>query len=549
MTYSAANLLIEILADHWNVTTIFGIPGNGIIGIMEALRLHQNRVQFVQARHEEAAALMACGYAKLTGKLGVCLASSGPGGIHLLNGLYDAKLDGVPVLAITGMPSHQKIDTFSYQDVCLDRLFQDVSVYSARAMGADHVEPILHLACRSALAKKSVAHISIPADFQTLPVKRQGKIRHTHVAEISEKPSSSDTFLFREDLHIAAEILNTGKKIAILAGLGATQASEELLELAEILGAPIVKSLLGKAVVPDDSVYSVGCLGWVGSIPAKHAMERCDTLLMVGTSFPYAEFLPKTSRTRTIQIERTLERIALHYPIDLALHGDSSQILKALIPLLNRNLHRDFLEGLQDEMELWWKQIESQGRRTSVPMKPHVPAWELGKRLDSQSIITCDSGTAATWVARQIPARRGQHFAFSGTLGTMGNALSYGIAAQIAYPDRLVTALVGDGSLSMLMGELSTCAKYKLPVKILVFKNNELGLTHWEQKVIAGNPPYGCQLQPIDFVQVAEACGLKAFSITSSENCGPLLEQGLNERGPILFECVVDPSEYPIPEM
>ncbi len=550
--HTVAELLVDILINDWNVDTLFGIPGNGVCGIMEALRIRQDRIKFIQARHEEAAALMACGYAKMTGRLGVCIGSSGPGGVHLLNGLYDAKMDAAPVLAITGMTEHQRIDTYSQQDICLDRLFQDVAVYNARVMGADHAEAVVQLACRTALARKGVAHVTIPADFQNLPAKRLGgSTRRSAASATTATEGLGNSFgnSFKdEQLKAAADLLNSGKSVAILAGQGALGASRELTEVAEILGAPIVKTLLGKGTIPDDSAYSMGCLGLIGTLPAKHAMERCDTLLLVGTSFPYPEFLPRFPPTRAIQIDQHPERLGLRCPIEVGITGNSAQVLSRLLPLLRRTEHRNFIDSLQNEMKTWWKLMESQGRKTTFPMKPQVPVWELGKRLNPDAIIICDSGTSAAWWARQIPARSEQLFSLSGTLGTMGSGLPYAIAAQIAYPKRQVVALIGDGSLSMLMAEISTCAKYQLPVKIIVLKNNQFALTHWEQKVITGNSPYGCELQPIDFVKVAEACGVQAFSIKETETCGKIIEQGLNQKNPILFECSVDPEEFPIPE-
>ncbi len=546
MKQTTADLLVELLATQWDVQVVFGIPGEGISGLMEALRNHSKKIQLIQTRHEESAALMACNYAKLTGKLGVCIASSGPGGIHLLNGLYDAKLDGAPVLAITGMPEHDRIDTYYQQDVGLDRLFQDVSVYNARLMGPSHLESVLQLACRTALSRRGVAHISIPSDFQDLPARpeRAGRRPETELLRLR---AAIETRSSNEALQSASDLLNSGKRVAILAGQGAEGATQELIELAELLGAPIVKTLLGKGCLPDDSPLSLGCLGLIGTLPAKHAMERCDTLLMIGTSFPYPEFLPQFPRARGVQIDRNPERIGLRYPVEVGIIGDSATVLRQLIPLSKQKQNRDFIKTLQDEMLVWWKQMESLGRRVSHPLKPQVPFWELGKQLTSQAILTCDSGTSVTWLARQIPARIGQTYCVSGALGTMGSALPYAIAAQIAHPKRQVVALVGDGSLAMSLAELSTCVKYQFPIKILVLKNNRFGLTHWEQKVISGHSAFGCELEPIDFVKAAEAFGLNAYAIKAPESCGEILEKGLAQPGPVLFECWVDPDELPTP--
>jgi len=519
MAKTGADILVETLID-WRVEIIFGFPGDGIDGIMESLRTHCDELRFLQVRHEEAAAFMACAYAKYTGRLGVCLATSGPGGIHLLNGLYDAKLDGQPVLAITGHHYHDLIETHAQQDVDLDRLYMDVAVYNARVMGPEHVSNVTNLACRTALSRRGVAHITFPIDFQSMPVKKG------HPSERGKKHANAQTFARRaavpaeDDLRRAADVLNEGKRIAMLVGAGALEATDEILAASEKLGAPVIKALLGKAAVPDDDPHTTGGIGLLGTTPSQEAMEDCDTLLMIGTSFPYLEFLPKPGKARGVQIDLDSARIALRYPVEVGLVGDSKRTLQQLLPLLNYNEDRGFLKKAQKGMEDWWKIIETRGTREDKPMKPQVVAWELGKRLREDAIVSCDSGTVATWWARQIKAKRGQKFSLSGTLASMANGLPYSIAAQVAYPNRQCVAFVGDGGFSMLMAEFATAVKYELPIKVFIIKNNVLGMIRWEQMVMLGNPEYGVELQPIDFAMFARSCGAIGLTITEPKACG-----------------------------
>jgi len=545
MAMTAADVLIETLKD-WGVDVVFGLPGDGINGIMEALRERRDNVRFIQVRHEEAAALMACGYAKFTGKLGVCLATSGPGGIHLLNGLYDAALDGQPVLAITGMAYHDLIGTHTQQDVALDQLFADVAKYNQRVMGPSHVENITDLACRTALAYRGVAHITFPVDIQEMEAGAQRSKRNVknHTSDVYARGARLPS---EDELARAAEVLNAGRKVAILAGRGALRATDELEQAAERLAAPVVKALLGKAAVPDDSPYTTGTIGLLGTRPSQEALEECDTLLMVGTSFPYIEFLPKPGQARGVQIELDPMRIGLRYPVEVGLVGDSARTLAALLPRLSRKSERGFLETAQKRMKDWRELMHNRATRTELPMKPQVLASELGRRLSSDAIVACDSGTIATWWARHIPARRGQMHSLSGNLATMAAGLPYAIAAQIAYPDRQVVAFVGDGGFSMLMAEMATCVKYALPVKVVIVKNDTLGQIKWEQIVFLGNPEYGCELQPIDFAMMARSCGAAGFTIENPADCGRLIEEALATPGPVVVQGVVDPFEPPMP--
>ncbi|HEY8127166.1 MAG TPA: thiamine pyrophosphate-binding protein, partial [Hyphomicrobium sp.] len=461
MSLTAADVLVEtILA--WGVDTVYGLPGDGINGIMEALRQRQDRIRFFQVRHEETAAFMACAHAKWTGRLGCCLATSGPGGIHLLNGLYDAKLDGSPVLAITGLQFHDLLQTHTQQDVELDKLFMDVAVYNSRVMGPAHTENVVDLACRTALAYRGVAHVTMPVDVQTEKVSKdirsERNVPHHVSVEMSEGGHMPPDALLRE----AANVLNAGKKICILAGRGAIGAGAELAEISQRLNAVVAKPLLGKASFPDEHPNCVGGVGLLGTRPAQEALEECDILLIAGSSFPYIEFYPKPGSVRCVQIELDPKRIGLRYPVDVGLVGDTGKVLRALLPNIRENKDAGFLETAQSRMKDWRELLEERGTRTGKPMKPQVVAHELNKLVSDNAIIATDSGTITTWIARYLMIREGQLFSCSGNLATMACGLPYAMAAAVAYPERQVIAFAGDGGLTMLMGELATCAKYNL---------------------------------------------------------------------------------------
>ncbi|MFP5228786.1 MAG: thiamine pyrophosphate-dependent enzyme [Acidobacteriota bacterium] len=541
---NASDVLVERLI-AWGVDTIFGIPGDGINGVFESLRQRKDRIRFIHMRHEESAAFAACAYAKFTGRLGVCIATSGPGGIHLLNGLYDAKMDGHPVLAITGMQHSDLIGTFTQQDVALDKLFMDVTVYNERIMSGAHMEAVADLAVRTALEQRGVAHITIPVDVQVQATKK-GRSERNPPHHTTATPAFADHLPSRVDLEHAADILNRGKRIAILAGQGALHATEELERIAEILGAPIIKALLGKAAVPDDSPYTTGGIGLLGTEPSQDALEDCDTLLIVGSSFPYVEFLPEPGSVKCVQIDIDPQRISLRYPADVALIGSSKTCLEVLIPLLKKH-DLGFLKKAQKAKKKWEELMEERGTFHEKPMKPQVVGWELGKRIPTNAIITSDSGTITTWWARYVPARRGQMHSCSGNLATMACGLPYAIGAAIAWPDRPVYCIIGDGGLSMLMGELITAAAYKLNIKIIVIKNNTLGQIKWEQMIFLGNPEYACDLYPADFAAIARGAGLTAVTITEPSACGAQLDSVLANPGPALIEAVVDQFTAPMP--
>ena len=543
---TGGEILVDCLLD-WGVEVVFGLPGDGVNGVIEAFRKTQDKIKFIQVRHEESAAFMACGYAKYTGRLGVCVATSGPGGIHLLNGLYDAKLDKQPVLAITGLQYHDLVGTHTQQDVALDKVFMDVCVYNERVMGANHVENVVDLACRTALAYKGVSHVTIPVDFQELETKRRLRSKRNIPHHTSHAYTRLPQLPPSMDLERAAEILNKGKKIAILAGRGAIGAQKELEQVAEMLGAPIIKALLGKAAVPDESPFTTGSVGLLGTRPSQEAMEDCDTLLIVGSAFPYIEYLPKPDQAKGVQIDADPKQIGLRFPVEVGLVGDSMRVLQGLIPLLKHKSDRSFLQQAQAGMKDWWKLMEKQATRREKPMKPQVVAWELGRRLSNDAIVSCDSGTVATWWARHIPVKQGQMHSLSGNLASMAPGLPYTIAAQVAYPDRQCVAFVGDGGFSMLMADFVTAVKYRLPIKVVIIKNNTLGQIKWEQMVFLGNPEYAVDLQPIDFAEFAHACGAVGFTVEDPAECGRSIEQFLSAPGPAILQAVVDPFEPPMP--
>ncbi len=542
---NASDVLVESLLD-WGVEVIFGLPGDGINGFVEALRTHKSRIRYIHVRHEETAAMAACGYAKLTGKLGVCFATTGPGAIHLMNGLYDAKIDQAPVLAITGMTYHDLIGTSYLQDINQDYIYQDVAVYNQRLMGPAHAKNIVDAACRAALSHRGVAHLALPIDYQVADMKEQKRYMRNVKGHTSEAFTVPKRIPEREQIEKAARLLQGKTKVAILVGAGARGAREEVLQVADRLAAPVVKALLGKDVIPDDSPYTTGGTGVVGTRPSSDVLEACDALLIVGSSFPYIEFLPKPGQAVGIQIDDKPERIGLRYPIEIGLVGDAQATLRELLMYLPRNEDRAFLKQAQEGMVEWWKLMEERGTRTQKPMKPQVVSWSLAQALAENAIILGDSGTVTTHIAR-MKLRGDQKFSFSGTLCSMAAGLPYAIGAQVAFPGRQVVVFTGDGSMSMAMGDLATLVQHKLPVKIIVLRNNTLGLIKWEQMIYLGNPEYGVDLHPIDFVKVAEACGLRGARIEEPKKCLKQLTEALAMDGPVLVECLTDPLEPPMP--
>jgi pyruvate dehydrogenase (quinone) len=546
MAKTTADLLVERLID-WGVDTVFGLPGDGVNGIFEALRTRQDQIRFIQVRHEEAAAFAACGYAKYTRRLGVCLATSGPGGIHLLNGLYDAKCDLQPVLAITGHTFHDLIGTHQQQDVDLDKLFMDVAVFNQRVMGPAHVVSLVDEAIKTALYRRGPAHLTIPKDIQDWTSDDAERSKANVPKHSADLYAAAYPLPPQALIEEAAEIINGATKVAILAGAGCLGASAEVLELAEKVGGPVIKPLLGKAVVPDDSPYTTGGLGLLGTAPSQDAMEECDALVIAGSSFPYLEFYPQPGEARTVQIDIDPSRVGLRHPADVGLVGSCPDVLRALLPLIRRKEDRSFLEKSQRRMQSWNELMEERGTREDMPMKPQVVTYQLNRLLNEDAIISADSGTIATWAARYIHIRGQMQFSLSGTLATMANGLPYSIGAAVAYPGRQVVCIVGDGGLTMLMGELATLVKYDLPVKVIVFKNNVLGMIKWEQMVLEGNPQFGVELQPIDFAGVAMACGAAGYTIEEPAQAEAVLREALAHPGPAVVQAVVDPQEPPMP--
>ncbi|MEP6576645.1 MAG: thiamine pyrophosphate-dependent enzyme [Nitrososphaerota archaeon] len=545
-----ADIVAEALLD-WKVEVIFGLPGDGINGFMEALRRRKDKIKFILVRHEESAAFMACAYAKYTGKLGVCVATSGPGAIHLLNGLYDAKLDNTPVLSITGSTYSDLMNSNYQQDVNLLQLFSDVTVYNNMINRPEHAEMTVDIACRSALSLRGVSHLTIPIDVQEMKLK--GRYSRHKVPGHTSDFYANITVPDRGLLEDAANILNSGRKIVLLVGQGALSAGDEVIQVAEKLEAPVVKALLGKAVIPDDHPVCIGGLGLLGTEPATDAMNEADTLLMVGTSFPYIDYLPKPGQARGIQIDIKPNNIGLRYPVEIGLVGDSKLVLSELLPLLQQRseTEREFLKSKQDAMVDWNKLLKEQSSRTDKPIKPQVIADAVSELLEDNAIISVDCGTNTSWAAQYINIRKGMKFSLSGTLATMACGLPYAIAAQIAFPDRQCIAFVGDGGFTMLMGEFATAVQYNLPIKIIVIKNNTLGMIRWEQMAFLGNPEYGVEFTPIDFVKFAEACGGIGYAIKEPDEISSIMEQAMkidkDRRKPVIIEASVDPFEPPMP--
>jgi pyruvate dehydrogenase (quinone) len=540
---SLAKRLVE-----WGVDTVFGLPGDGINGLMEGFRRQQATLRFFLVHHEEAAAFMATGYAKATGRLGVCAATSGPGAIHLMNGLYDAKLDQVPVLAITGMQETSVLGTAYQQEVHTDRLYQDLAAYNLVVTNPQQLPGVVDIAIRNAMTKRGVAHLSFPNDIQVAPADDDP---YQHVGPGGPPHSMADLApprLAPDPAHIerAAQVLAEGRKIVMLVGIGARHARAQVITVADLLGSPVVKSLSGKQVIPDDHPLATGGLGLLGTKPSEELMEECDTLLMVGTSFPYTKHLPSPGQARVVQIDADPARIGLRLPVEAPVPADAKLALDALAARLRRAEDRSFLEKYQKAMGKWRADMVEDAGRT--PIAPQYLAGCLDRFGSEDAVMTCDSGTVATWAARHWTIRGNREFYLSGNLATMAPGVPYAIGIQHAFPGRQVIAFVGDGGFAMLMADFLTAVRHHLPIKVVVNNNNAYGQILWEQ-IVLGYPEYAVRhMQPEpDFAAWARACGAYGAKISDPAALPDAIREAFAHDGPAVVDVSVNPNEPPMP--
>jgi pyruvate dehydrogenase (quinone) len=540
---------------EWGVRRVFGYPGDGINGILGGLqRFGTDKIAFTQVRHEEMAAFMACAYAKFTGQLGVCMATSGPGASHLITGLYDARLDHMPVLALAGQQARAAVGGHYQQELDLMSMFKDVAgAFAQQASVAPQVRHLLDRAVRIALGERRVTAVIFPNDLQEVayeePPRKHGTL-HSGVGYSAPK-----VVPYEADLRRAADVLNAGKKVAILVGAGALRATDEVIAVAEKLGAGVAKALLGKAALPDDLAWVTGCIGLLGTKPSWDLMTGCDTLLMIGSGFPYSEFLPKEGNARGVQIDIDPGMLSIRYPMEVNLVGDSAETLRALLPLLEQKQDRSWRESIEKNVASWWKEMEERAHVSAQPINPQRVTWELSPRLPERAIITSDSGSCANWYARDIRIRRGMMCSLSGGLASMGAAVPYAIGAKFAHPDRPVIALVGDGAMQMNnMAELITVAKYwrewSNPTWVVcVFNNQDLNQVTWEQRVMEGNPKFDAsqQIPDVPYHRFAELIGLRGIYVDDPAMLAGAWEEALAARQPVVLEVKTDPNVPPLP--
>ncbi|MDM4719297.1 thiamine pyrophosphate-binding protein [Micromonospora sp. WMMA1363] len=534
----------------WGVDTVFGLPGDGINGLMEGFRRQREKLNFFLVHHEEAAAFMATGYAKSTGRLGVCAATSGPGAVHLLNGLYDAKLDHIPVLAITGMQETSVLGSYYQQEVHTTQLYHDVASYNLMVTNPQQLPAVVDLAIRDAVSKRTVAHLSFPNDVQVAPVSADP---YRHVSP-GKPPMSATVVSYPQlppdptELARAAEVLKQGRKVAMLVGVGARRARAEVLAVAEALASPIVKTLSGKLVVPDDHPLTTGGLGLLGTAPSEDLMEECDTLLMVGTSYPYAKYLPAPGQARVVQIDIDPSLIGMRLPVEAPVCADATLALRQLLPLLGHRSDRSFLEKYQRRMDAWRSEMAGLEDPRRDPVAPQYLVSCIDEAAADDAILACDSGTIATWAARHWTIRDDREFYLSGNLATMAPGLPYAIAIQHAHPGRQVIAFVGDGGFAMLMAEFLTAVRHQLPIKVVINNNNALGQILWEQ-IVLGYPEYAVRHgQPeADFSAWARGCGAFGVKVTDAKAVPAAIREALAHPGPALVDCDVNPNEPPMP--
>jgi len=553
--------MAQLVADYvlkrlreWGIHRVFGYPGDGINGFLGAFDRADGDPEFIQSRHEEMAAFMACGHAKFSEEIGCCIATSGPGAIHLLNGLYDAKLDHAPVLAIVGQQKRMSLGAAYQQEVDLQVLFKDVSEFVQVCMDPAQARHLIDRAIRIALDRRGVATLIFPGDVQE--EKAVESPPREHGAVYSSIGFAKPRVLPGEpELEDAARILNEGKKVAILVGQGAAGARDELIETAELLGAGVAKALLGKDVLPDDLPFVTGSIGLLGTTASYELIKGCDTLLMVGTSFPYSEFLPKEGQARCVEIELDPSRIGIRYPVDVQLVGDAKETLRELLPKLERKEDRSWRESIESQVDEWWRVVDDRAHQDADPMNPQRVVWELSKRLPEDAIVCADSGSSTNWFARDLKLRGGNRASLSGTLATMGPGTPYAIAAKFAYPSRPVIAFVGDGAFQMNgMNELITIKRYEErlsdgPFVFCVFNNQDLNQVTWEQRVLAGDPKYpGTQWIPsIPYAKYAELLGFRGIYCENGDEVGDAWEQALGAVGPCVLEVKTDPEVPPLP--
>jgi pyruvate dehydrogenase (quinone) len=553
MSDTVGHFLLQRLVE-WGIKRVYGYPGDGINGIDVAFPDFKEKLKYVQVRHEEMAAFMACAHAKFTGEPGVCLATSGPGAIHLLNGLYDAKLDHQPVVAIVGQAATISMGGSYQQEVDLQNLFKDVAgEYVTTVMSPAALRHSIDRAIRIARAERTVTCVIIPKDLQEEAMVAPP---HKHGGVVTGIGFSSPRVVPHDrDLKRAAEVLNAGSRVAMLVGAGALRAAKEVTEVADILGAGVAKALLGKAALPDALPWVTGSIGLLGTKPSWDLMMECDTLLMIGSSFPYSEFLPKEGQARGVQIDLDGRMLSLRYPMEVNLTGDSAETLRALVPLLERKSDRSWREKIEQSMGEWWKLMDERAHSPANPINPQLLFWELSKRLPDRAILSSDSGSAANWFARDIKIRDGMMASLSGNLATMGPGVPYAIAAKFAFPERPVFALVGDGAMQMNgINELITISKYWKEWRdprfyVLVLNNRDLNQVTWELRAMAGSPniPSTQTLPDFSYAHYAEQLGLNGIRVDTAAGVGAAWDMALKSDRPVVIEAMVDPDVPPLP--
>lgn len=552
MAITVSDFLVERLR-QWGVTRIFGYPGDGINGVFGALR-RAGSIDFVQCRHEEMAAFMASAHAKFTGELGVCIATSGPGASHLLTGLYDARMDHMPVLAIVGQQARTALGGHYQQELDLVSMFKDVAgAFVQQAAAPSQVRHLVDRAVRTAIGERKVTALILPNDLQEMAYEEPARAHGTLHSGIGF--SQPKVVPYDADLQRAADALNAGKKVAILVGAGALQAGEQVQAVAEKLGAGVAKALLGKAVLPDDLPWVTGCIGLLGTEPSFKLMEECDTLLMIGSGFPYAEFLPKEGQARGVQIDLAPDMLSLRYPMEVNLVGDAADTLAALLPLLEEKNQRSWQHKVESWRKDWDKKLAKRALTSADPINPQRVVHELSPRLPDNAIITSDSGSCANWFARDLQIREGMQCSLSGGLASMGAAVPYAIAAKFAHPERSVIALVGDGAMQMNnMAELITVAKYWQQWGngrwiCAVFNNQDLNQVTWEQRVMEGDPKFAASqdIPDVPYHLFAISIGLKGIYVGREEDVAPAWEEALASDVPVLIDFRTDPDVPPLP--